>query len=501
MKKCITLCLALMLALALAVPASAAGQTDLGVIGGADGPTSIFVTTPDSEAPAARTGGGVDMQINGQYIDFTGAEPEIVDGRTMVPMRAALDALGASVDYDHASRTVTASLGGTSLRHVIGTDEITVSGGQALTMDAASYVKNGSVMAPLRFFSQALGLEVYWDRGQRTAVVIDRQGIVAEIDKSFSVLNDVQAKQKADLTGNLSMEMDLDGTAKVLDSINGDREYPFSMEMTGLYGPSAINAQGSMDLSVLTALIEYLGEEVPQEAADLLKDLDFQMIFSDAGLWMRMPALMDMLRASGEAVPQGEVWFQLGSSDMEGLLDLYSMAMAAGQESVTMGEVLYAMAEYADLDAPVNIYDDVTEAAGVLTALMGDDTFTKNGGDYGWKLDQAVMDQLADALGASGAAFPGAMEMTLREDGGAEFSMEITVEEDPIALSMTLSGTSTATDSALQGRIQVKDVCDVTFQAASRVQPSQDAPVSAPPADAVVVDMGAAPLAAVSPAA
>lgn len=500
MKKCISLCLALVLALALAAPASAAGRADTGIIGGADGPTSIFVTGSPKAVPA-RTDGGVDMQINGQYIDFTGAEPEIVDGRTMVPMRAALDALGASVDYDHASKTVTAALGGTSLRHAIGTDEITLSGGQVLTMDAASYVKNGSVMAPLRFFSQALGCEVYWDRGQRTAVVIDKRGTVAEIDKSFSVLNDVQAKQKADLTGNLSMEMDLDGTAKVLDSISGDKEYPFSMEMTGLYGPSAINAQGSMDLSVLTALMEAMGEETAPEMAELMKHLDFQMIFSGAGLWMRMPGVMDLLRSSGEAVPQGEVWFQLAGGEDGGMMDLYSMAMAAGQESVTMGEVLYAMAEFADLDAPVNIYDDVTEAAGVLAALMGDDTFTKNGGDYGWKLDQAMMDQLADALGASGVAFPGAMEMTLREDGSAEFSMEITVEEDPIALSMTLSGASTATDSALQGRVQVKNVCDVTFQGTSAVESSETAPFPAPPADAVIVDLGAAPLAAVSPAA
>ena len=44
MKKCITLCLTLVLALALAATASASGKADLSVIGGADGPTAIFVT-------------------------------------------------------------------------------------------------------------------------------------------------------------------------------------------------------------------------------------------------------------------------------------------------------------------------------------------------------------------------------------------------------------------------------------------------------------------------
>ncbi len=43
MKKLIAFLLALMLALALAVPASAAGE-DIGIIGGADGPTYILVS-------------------------------------------------------------------------------------------------------------------------------------------------------------------------------------------------------------------------------------------------------------------------------------------------------------------------------------------------------------------------------------------------------------------------------------------------------------------------
>lgn len=280
----------------------------------------------------------------------------------------------------------------------------------------------------------------------------------------------------------------------MIDSISGDKEYPFSLEMTGLYGSSAISAQGSMDLSILAALMAALGEETPQELAALLKDMDFQMICSSAGLWMEMPAVMDMLRSSGEKAPEGEVWFQLDGGEAGGMMDLYSILLASGRESATVGAMLYAMAEYGDLDVPVHIYDDVVQAAGLLTALMGDDTFTKDGEDYVWKLDQAAMDTLAEALGASSAAFPGTMEMTLHADGSSEFALELAVEEEPLVLTMTLSGTSTAADSAIQGRIQVKNVCDVTFQGTSKVQPSEEAPLSAPPADVVIVDLGAAPL-------
>ena len=477
MKKCISLCLALILCLALAVTASAAE---------ADGPTASFST------------GGAAVMVNGETVDFDGAKPEISGGRTMVPMRGVLEALGAEVDYDHPSKTVTATLDGTSLTHVIGTDKIDVSGGQTLTMDAASYVKNGGTMVPLRFFSQALGYEVYWDKGQRTAVVLDKQGIIDEIDASFSILNDLQAKQSAELTGNLAMEMDFNGTVKLLDSISGDQELPFSMEMTGLYGPSAINAQGSMDLSLLSTLMEAMDEEVPQELADLLENLDFQMIYSESGMWMQMPAMAELLRASGaDGLPEGEIWFGMTPEDLGELGDIYQMSFAANSGSATIGGVLYAMVEMMDAEVPVNIYEDVAEAASVMAALVGDGTFTGDGDDYTWEMDQAMMDQLAEVLGASSVAFPGSMKMTLGADGSCEFTMDLAVEEDPLALTMTISGTSTATDSSVEGSIQVKNVCDVTFQGSATVQPTDEAPVSAPPADAAVVDLyGAEPLAA-----
>ena len=68
MKKCITLCLTLVLALALAAPASASGKADLSVIGGADGPTGIFVTSAPTAADRETSAGNgvVDMQINGE---------------------------------------------------------------------------------------------------------------------------------------------------------------------------------------------------------------------------------------------------------------------------------------------------------------------------------------------------------------------------------------------------------------------------------------------------
>ena len=44
MRKLLAACLALVMALTLTVPAFAAGEADVSIIGGADGPTAIFLT-------------------------------------------------------------------------------------------------------------------------------------------------------------------------------------------------------------------------------------------------------------------------------------------------------------------------------------------------------------------------------------------------------------------------------------------------------------------------
>lgn len=458
MKRFLTVCLSLILTLSLAVPAAAS---------------------------AAPRPAGVSVQVNGEDVAFPNASPAVINGRTMVPMRAVLEALGAMVDYDGGTKTVKAALGETAITHVIGENKIIVDGDRVLTMDTVSSVKNGSTLVPLRFFSQALNYEVYWDEGARTAVVIDKQALVEEIDKSFTILNGLQAGRDQTPDGNLSMDMDFSGEAKVLDSINGDQTLPFSMKMSALYGPEAMNMEGTMDLSALASLLAGTGEaELPPEAAAMLKDLSFKMIYGES-LWMQMPALTPVLNLS-----DGDAW--LKTADMPAL-----SAMGVNAGASTIGNTLYALAETADAEVPVNLYEDLTKAAQLMTGLMGDDTFTKTGEDYSWKLDEAKSAQLAEALGASAVDFPFTMEMTVKPGGGSTFSMALSIEEDPLAVAMTLSGTSTRTESSVKGQIQIKNVCDVTFQGSAKISASNQAPAAAPPADAVVIDLddyAAAPL-------
>ena len=460
MKKLVALCLSLLLTLTLAAPAAAAGKDD-----------------------------GVKVQVNGRLVDFPDAAPEVVDGRTMVPLRAVLEALGAEVDYDAASQTTRAKLGGVSLSHAVGTDKIDISGGQALTMDTVSYVRRGSAMVPVRFFSQALGYEVYWDGGSRTAVVIDKKAAIAGIDKNFTISNTFRANQAADLSDGLDMDIKFSGSVRLLDSISGDRELPFSIEMRTLCTEKALNAWGKMDLSLLSELMTAVDEEAPQELKVLLKDLSFQIIYSGSSMWMELPALTEALRESGEELPAGEVWLKTAAIEAGALEELKALLTVA--HAGTMGSALYAMAELADKDAPAQIYEDLTRAADLMAAIAGDETYAKSGEDYVWKMDQAMFGKVAEALGAFETSFPSAIEMTFKADGSSTFSLKMSMQQTPMAVTVTLTGSSSARSSSFEGRIQVKNVCDTTFQGTVTLTAPKKEPLTAPPADAAVVDLDA----------
>ena len=277
MKRILSLLLALTLALALAIPASADDQ-GIGVIGGADGPTFIITAestkaTAQQREQAIRSLGGTPGQTNvlfgGRCIAFTDAAPEAKDGRTMVPLRAALEAMGATVDYEQATKTVTVTGEKASFTHVIGSDVITLSDGAEVKMDVASYATaSNRTMIPVRFFSQVLGYDVYWDNDYKLVFLLDEDAFVREADSQFAVLNDYLSRcvKNYDFTRNHKEEMKLSGTVKVIDSINGDRSYKYSGNVAVLLGKDGMSMDLTADLGELVDLFESVsGSALPVE--------------------------------------------------------------------------------------------------------------------------------------------------------------------------------------------------------------------------------------------
>ncbi len=109
----------------------------------------------------------VNVNVNGQPLQ-SDVKPFVnADGRTMLPIRAIAEALGAQVQWDEATQTATLTLGAKTVKVTIGQNSILVDG-QPVPMDTAAAMKDGRTLLPVRATSEAMGAKVGWDAQTKT---------------------------------------------------------------------------------------------------------------------------------------------------------------------------------------------------------------------------------------------------------------------------------------------------------------------------------------------
>ena len=535
MKKLIALLLALTLALALAVPASAAGE-DIGIIGGADGLTYILVgedqgTAPDTifgtaenidwdaimkemaERSAAQEKeqreqnikalGGVAGQVNvllgDRCIAFTDAVPEVKNGRTMVPLRAALEAMGARIEFDQATKTAIVTGEKASFTHVVGSDIITRADGSTVKMDVRSYVTpSNRTMVPVRFFSQVLGYDVFWDNGYRMAFLLDEEIFAEKVDSRLAILNGYLAKnaKSFDASKNYREDVTLSGTVKVIDSIKGDRSYPYSGKASMLLGKDSMSMRMSADLSGLAELLEGLaGEKLPETYRAALIKPELEVIYGDR-LYNKSPLFDALMTKESGAQTVSGAWYAADAA--MSFADLRASMYGSG-ESYTVGGLLYASMMQGEANSFFTSWNSTTQLASAAAELLGDDTFTKSGSSYKWHFGKAELAKLITEM--YGEAYAAEVmkeesieeldiDLTLRGDGGVELKCAMAMdlnEEAAFRIDYTLTGNSSR--MTVKGAVQVRNVCDVTFAAAVSVRTTSEKPLAAPPAGATIITL------------
>ena len=96
--------------------------------------------------------------------------PVIDNGRTLVPMRAIFEALGASVSWDDATKTVTGTKDETVVVLQIGNKEVYVNNDKK-ELDVPAKIVDGRTLVPVRFISESLGCNVGWDDSTKTVII------------------------------------------------------------------------------------------------------------------------------------------------------------------------------------------------------------------------------------------------------------------------------------------------------------------------------------------
>ncbi|HEX3672233.1 MAG TPA: stalk domain-containing protein [Candidatus Cybelea sp.] len=128
---------------------------------------STFLALVLTVVPLAGTAQSVTVIVNGQTMNFT--QPPIVrTGRVFVPLRGVFEQLGASVVYQNGQ--INATRHGRTISLTIGSTQATVAG-QPETIDVAPFIVVATTYVPLRFISQALGASVNWNDSTSTVTI------------------------------------------------------------------------------------------------------------------------------------------------------------------------------------------------------------------------------------------------------------------------------------------------------------------------------------------
>jgi hypothetical protein len=123
-------------------------------------------TTAPSSLYVVLTIGSADMQVNGmtQKMD---AAPFIKDSRTLLPIRALIEALGGSVEWNASTKTATVMLGSRTVALTIGSKTALVDG-KPVALDVAPMIVKGRTFLPLRAVAENLGLDLAWEPVSQT---------------------------------------------------------------------------------------------------------------------------------------------------------------------------------------------------------------------------------------------------------------------------------------------------------------------------------------------
>ena len=173
----------------------------------------------------------VSLEINNPVIEINGVEtetdtaPVIKDGRTLMPIRAIIEAFGGTVTWNGETGTVGLSMMGDNISLTINNSTAFLNN-KAHTLDVPPTIINERTMLPIRFVAEGFNLGVAWDEATKTVTVI--RNLLDEAEYQYLV-NSVPAytgEPYVEINGNYPMFKDY-------EIISGSFEYYSSLDGLG----------------------------------------------------------------------------------------------------------------------------------------------------------------------------------------------------------------------------------------------------------------------------
>lgn len=119
----------------------------------------------------------ITVTLDGQLLTFD-QPPMAVDGRTMVPVRAIFEALGAEVEWDPSDQSIFAYRASDGVAVLLYLDETVMAykpGADAepvaIDLDVAPFALNNRTLVPIRVVAESFNCDVDWDQAAQRVII------------------------------------------------------------------------------------------------------------------------------------------------------------------------------------------------------------------------------------------------------------------------------------------------------------------------------------------
>lgn len=149
----------------------------------------------------AKDESSIKVQIDGNYLDFTDeqgnkVEPQLINNRTMVPLRKIFESLDCNISWNQETKTVTAVSNNSEIKLTIDDERATTTNLETketkeIILDSVPVIVDNRTLVPVRFIAESLNKDVEWAQDTKTVVIIDYEKLEREFKEKVPVLQKI----------------------------------------------------------------------------------------------------------------------------------------------------------------------------------------------------------------------------------------------------------------------------------------------------------------------
>ena len=312
----------------------------------------------------------ISVVLNGETIDFTDengnkVNPQLINNRTMVPLRKIFEVLGATIEWDGTTETVTATTEEKIIKLQINNNVATVITGDAveeILLDSAPVVIDGRTLVPVRFISETLGLKVGWENETQTVVILDTH-IVLEIVKEKAPTFYAMLTEETTPVKTGEVDLDMTATLNYTDTEIPSNNSNIKLTLNGLLKLAEKAIGLDFDYKITGKGIVY--EDMKTEGVDNIS-METVIDMETAEVYVKSPML-----------EMGDKWVKDVYENPEELTAITSMQGVSENPEETLQALVDTMFDYVEITP--STYDETKMLTTLACLFVSDDYLSVSG--------------------------------------------------------------------------------------------------------------------------